>query len=62
MVTIPAMSARMRSASPRWLPSKRFGRCTLRIQNAVAMPYEHEAAEEVDEQREPPLALEPAER
>ena len=35
---MPAISARMRSASPRWLPSKRRGRCTLRIQNAVATP------------------------
>ncbi len=31
VVTIPAIMARIRSASPRWLPSKRFGRCTLRM-------------------------------
>ena len=36
--TIPAMSARMRSASPRWLPLKRGGCCALRIQNAAATP------------------------
>ena len=30
--TIPAIQARIRSASPRWLPLNRSGRCTLRIQ------------------------------
>ena len=29
--TMPAIRARMRSASPRWLPTKRRGRCTLRM-------------------------------
>ena len=32
---MPAISARIRSASPRWLPSKRAGRCTLRMQTAA---------------------------
>ena len=31
VVTIPAISARIRSASPRWLPSKRAGRWILRM-------------------------------
>ncbi len=38
VVTMPAISARIRSASPRWLPSKRRGRWTLRMQSAVATP------------------------
>ncbi len=37
-MTIPAIIARIRSASPRWLPSKRFGRCTLRIATAAITP------------------------
>ena len=37
-ITIVAISARIRSASPRWLPSKRLGRCTLRIQSAPITP------------------------
>ena len=36
--TIPAIRPRIRSASPRWLPLNRSGRCTLRIQNADATP------------------------
>ena len=36
--TISAISPRMRSASPRWLPLNRSGRCTLRIQNAEVTP------------------------
>ncbi len=38
VVTMPAMSVRIRSASPTWLPSNRAGRCTLRITNAVTTP------------------------
>jgi hypothetical protein len=38
VVTISAMRPRMKSASPRWLPSNRGGRCTLRIRNADATP------------------------
>ena len=38
VVTIPAIIARIRSASPRWLPRKRSGRCTLRMKKAVATP------------------------
>ena len=38
MSTISAIRPRMRSASPRWLPLNRSGRCTLRIQNADATP------------------------
>ncbi len=38
VVTMPAISARIRSASPRWLPSKRAGRCTLRIRAAPITP------------------------
>ena len=38
VVTIPAISARIRSASPRWLPSKRAGRWTLRIATAPITP------------------------
>ena len=62
VVTIPAMRARMRSASPRWLPSNRAGRCTLRIAERRHHADEHEDGEQVDEEREPALALEPAER
>ena len=36
--TIARIVSRIRSASPRWLPSNRAGRCTLRIQNAVRTP------------------------
>ena len=36
--TISAIRPRIRSASPRWLPLKRSGRCTLRIQNAAVTP------------------------
>ena len=38
VVTIPAIRARIRSASPRWLPSKRAGRWTLRITTAPITP------------------------
>ena len=38
VVTIPAISARIRSASPRWLPSKRAGRWTLRMITAPITP------------------------
>ena len=38
VVAIPAMRARMRSASPRWEPSNRAGRCTFRIENADTTP------------------------
>ena len=38
VVAMVAISARMRSASPRWLPSKRRGRCTLRIHSALTTP------------------------
>ena len=38
VVTIPAISARIRSASPRWLPSKRAGRWILRIATAPITP------------------------
>ena len=31
VVTMPAIMARIRSASPRWLPWKRAGRTTLRM-------------------------------
>ncbi len=54
-VTIAAMSPRMRSASPRWLPSKRRGRWILRIENAREDADEHEAREDVDEERVPAL-------
>ena len=62
VVTIPAMSVRIRSASPTWLPSNRAGRCTLRMTNAVTTPAKHQHREDVDEQREPPLASEPRDR
>ena len=35
VVTMPAIMARMKSASPMWLPSNRAGRCTLRMKNAA---------------------------
>ena len=38
VVAMVAIRARMRSASPRWLPSKRRGRCTLRIHRAQTTP------------------------
>ena len=38
VVTIPAIRPRIRSASPRWLPSKRAGRWTLRMANAAITP------------------------
>src|SRR5215210_6783469 len=38
VVTIPAIRARIRSASPRWLPSKRAGRWTLRMSTAPITP------------------------
>ena len=38
VLTIVAIRARMRSASRRWLPSKRRGRCTLRIHSAASTP------------------------
>ena len=38
VVAMVAISARIRSASPRWLPSKRRGRCTLRIHRAQTTP------------------------
>jgi hypothetical protein len=38
VVTMPAISARIRSASPRWLPSKRAGRWTLRMITAPITP------------------------
>src|SRR5215207_4641812 len=38
VVTIPAISARIRSASPRWLPSKRAGRWILRMITAPITP------------------------
>ena len=38
VVTIPAISARIRSASRRWLPSKRAGRWILRIATAPITP------------------------
>ena len=36
--TISAIRPRIRSASPRWLPLNRSGRCTLRIQKAEITP------------------------
>ena len=62
VVTISAIRPRIRSASPRWLPSNRAGRCTLRIRNADDDADEHEDAEEVDEEEEPPLVPEPRQR
>jgi hypothetical protein len=50
----PRDQPRMRSASPRWLPSNALGRCTLRIQNA-ARRRRARAREDVDEEREPAL-------
>src|SRR5215210_2319920 len=38
VVTMPAISARIRSASPRWLPSKRAGRWILRMSTAPITP------------------------
>ena len=38
VVTMSAIRPRIRSASPRWLPSNRAGRCTLRIRNAAVTP------------------------
>ena len=38
VVTMPAIMARIRSASPRWLPSKRAGRWSLRIATAASTP------------------------
>ena len=38
MPTIAAIHSRIRSASPRWLPSNRRGRTILRMENAVATP------------------------
>ncbi len=35
VLTMPAIMARIRSASPMWLPSNRAGRCTLRMKNAA---------------------------
>ena len=62
VVTISAIRPRIRSASPRWLPSNRAGRCTLRIRNADDDADEHEHAEHVDEEDEPALVPEPRER
>ena len=60
--TISAIRPRIRSASPRWLPLNRSGRCTLRIQNADVDADEDEHDEEVDEEREPALGTEPRQR
>ena len=38
LITIVAIKARIRSASPRWLPSNRLGFCTLRIHSAAITP------------------------
>ena len=38
VITMPAIHRRMTSASPRWLPANRGGRCTLRMTNAVITP------------------------
>ena len=62
VVTMPAISARIRSASPRWLPSKRAGRWTLRISDRADHAGQHEHGEDVDEQREPALVAEPRQR
>src|SRR5215216_6597987 len=53
VVTIPAIIARIRSASPRWLPSNRAGR---------DHPDQHEHRKDVDQQREPALVPEPRQR
>ena len=58
-IAIVAISARIRSASPRWLPSKRRGRWTLRIQTRRDHADQHEHGEQVDEQRVPALMAEP---
>ena len=60
--TMPAISARIRSASPRWLPSKRRGRDTLRIRTRDRDADQHEHGEDVDEQGEPALAPSHGER
>ena len=62
VVTIPAIRARIRSASPRWLPSKRAGRWTLRIADGGDHADQHEHREDVDQQREPALVAEPRQR
>ena len=59
---MPAISARIRSASPRWLPSKRAGRWTLRITTAAITPTSTSTREHVDHQREPALVAEPRQR
>ena len=49
----PRSAARIRSASPRWLPSKRRGRCTFLIAKAVSTPANTSTANSVDEERVP---------
>ena len=62
VVTISAIRPRIRSASPRWLPSKRAGPLHLADQERGRHADEHEDAEDVDEEEEPALVTEPRDR
>ncbi len=62
VVTIPAIIARIRSASPRWLPSKRAGPLHLADQHRADHAGQHQHREHVDQQREPALVAEPRQR
>ena len=62
VVTIPAISARIRSASPRWLPSKRAGPLDLADRDGADHAHQHEHGEHVHHQREPALVAEPRQR
>ena len=60
--TIVAISARIRSASPRWLPSKRPGVDDLADVQRGDHADQHEHREQVDEQRVPALVAQPRKR
>ena len=60
-IAIVAISARIRSASPRCEPSKRRGLCTLRIHSALSDADEDEHGEQIGEEGVPALISQPRE-
>ena len=62
VVTISAIRPRIRSASPRWLPSNRAGRCTLRIRNAEVTPTSTSTQNTSTRSANQPWSAEPRER
>ena len=52
----------MRSASPRWLPLNRSGRCTLRIQNADVTPTSTSTTKRSTRNANQPCDAEPRQR